>query len=186
MNRAPAPEIIFYDMFSTKTSSRLWATRTFRKIFEVCADRAVELFTYTCSTSNRAAFLAAGFFVAKGRNAGDKTETTIALTPAALDSPGKPRRDLLSGIGSRNGSVPPRSFPPTSQLTSVQHLKKSSAATNNFEILRDRHVRHSPHELARTDGLLWRPGFGKTGNPPSHAMMWQAKTQLTKRRKKYG
>jgi len=96
MNRAAPPEIIFYDMFSTKTSSRLWALRTFRKIFEVCAGRAVELFTYTCSTANRAAFLAAGFFVARGRNAGDKTETTIALTPAALDSPGKPKRDLLS------------------------------------------------------------------------------------------
>src|SRR6478672_10059177 len=96
MNRAPAPEVIFYDMFSTKTSTRLWATRTFRKIFEVCADRAVELFTYTCSTANRAAFLAAGFFVARGRNAGDKIETTIAMTAAAVRAPFRQRTDLLS------------------------------------------------------------------------------------------
>jgi queuine tRNA-ribosyltransferase len=40
-------------------------------------------FTYTCSTANRAALLAAGFYVARGRNAEEKLETTIALTPEA-------------------------------------------------------------------------------------------------------
>ncbi|HEV2804165.1 MAG TPA: MnmC family methyltransferase [Chthoniobacterales bacterium] len=90
MNRAPAPDLIFFDMFSTKTSARLWAADTFRKIFQACVGRDVELFTYTCSTANRAALLAAGFFVARGRNAGEKIETTIALTPAAE------KRDLLS------------------------------------------------------------------------------------------
>jgi queuine tRNA-ribosyltransferase len=69
---------------------------TFRKLSEACAGKAAELFTYTCSTANRAALLAAGFFVARGRNAGDKTETTIALTPPALESAPTPKRDLLS------------------------------------------------------------------------------------------
>ena len=96
MNQAPPPDIIFYDMFSTRTSAELWTVGTFRKLSEACAGRAVELFTYTCSTANRAALLAAGFFVARGRNAGDKTETTIALTPAALDSAPTRKRDLLS------------------------------------------------------------------------------------------
>ena len=96
MNQAPPPDLIFYDMFSTKTSAELWTVGTFRKLFEVCAGRAAELFTYTCSTANRAALLAAGFFVARGRNAGDKAETTIALTPAELRSPRKQKRDLLS------------------------------------------------------------------------------------------
>ncbi|PYJ87689.1 MAG: methyltransferase [Verrucomicrobia bacterium] len=96
MNQAPPPDLIFYDMFSTKTSAELWTVGTFRKLSEVCAGRAAELFTYTCSTANRAAFLAAGFFVARGRNAGDKTETTIALTPAELRSPRKQKRELLS------------------------------------------------------------------------------------------
>jgi queuine tRNA-ribosyltransferase len=95
MNQAPPPDIIFYDMFSTKTSAELWTVGIFRKIFEACAGRAVELFTYTCSTANRAALLAAGFFVARGRNAGDKIETTIAFTPAALDLTRKEKRDLL-------------------------------------------------------------------------------------------
>ena len=96
MKQAPPPDLIFYDMFSTKTSAELWTVGTFRKLFQVCAGRAVELFTYTCSTANRAALLAAGFFVARGRNAGDKTETTIALTPPALDSAPTQKRDLLS------------------------------------------------------------------------------------------
>jgi queuine tRNA-ribosyltransferase len=96
MSQAPPPDLIFYDMFSTKTSTELWTVEIFRKLFEACAGRAVELFTYTCSTANRAALLAAGFFLARGRNAGDKTETTIALTPAALDSARKQKRDLLS------------------------------------------------------------------------------------------
>jgi queuine tRNA-ribosyltransferase len=95
MNRAPAPDLIFYDMFSTKTSAQLWTAASFRRVFEACAGRAAELFTYTCSTANRAALLAAGFFVAKGRNAGEKLETTIALTPAALQRARAKQRELL-------------------------------------------------------------------------------------------
>jgi queuine tRNA-ribosyltransferase len=97
MSRAPAPDLIFYDMFSTKTSSHLWSAATFRRLFQACAGRAAELFTYTCSTANRAAFLAAGFYVARGRNAGEKLETTIALTPAELRGTFAKRRELLGG-----------------------------------------------------------------------------------------
>lgn len=97
MRHAPAPpDLIFYDMFSTKTSGDLWTFNAFRQVFEACAGRAAELFTYTCSTANRAALLAAGFFVARGRNAGEKLETTIALTPAAFHSPLAERREMLS------------------------------------------------------------------------------------------
>lgn len=97
LNQAPAPDIVFYDMFSTKTSAGLWTAAAFRKLFDACAGGAVELFTYTCSTANRAALLAAGFFVAKGRNAGEKIETTIAMTPAAFRSSRGQQRALLSG-----------------------------------------------------------------------------------------
>jgi queuine tRNA-ribosyltransferase len=96
MTHAPGPDLIFYDMFSTKTSAALWTLSTFRQLFAACAGRAVELFTYTCSTANRAALLAAGFFVARGRNAGEKVETTIALTPAALSSPRESHREFLT------------------------------------------------------------------------------------------
>jgi queuine tRNA-ribosyltransferase len=98
MAHAPAPpDLIFYDMFSTKTSGDLWTFSAFRQVFEACADRSVELFTYTCSTANRAALLAAGFYVARGRNAGEKLETTIALTAAALQTARAERLALLGG-----------------------------------------------------------------------------------------
>jgi queuine tRNA-ribosyltransferase len=106
MSHASAPDLIFYDMFSTKTSAHLWTLGVFRKLFAACAGRAAELFTYTCSTANRAALLAAGFHLARGRNAGEKIETTIALTPAALRSSTSGRRDRLLGTLAREmGSI---------------------------------------------------------------------------------
>ncbi len=84
MAHAPAPpDVIFYDMFSSKTTTDLWTTDAFRQLFAACAGRAVELFTYTCATSARVAMLAAGFCVARGRSFGEKQETTVAFTPAA-------------------------------------------------------------------------------------------------------
>ena len=61
----------------------LWTLGSFRELATICARRATELFTYTYSTQARAAMLAAGFFVAKGRATGPKQETTIALSPLA-------------------------------------------------------------------------------------------------------
>ncbi|MGI8819896.1 MAG: tRNA guanosine(34) transglycosylase Tgt [Chthoniobacterales bacterium] len=84
MSHAPAPpDLIFYDMFSRKTSAEAWTLQTFRRLFAACGDRPVALFTYSCSTSVRAALLAAGFHVARGRGMGAKAETTIAFTPSA-------------------------------------------------------------------------------------------------------
>jgi queuine tRNA-ribosyltransferase len=94
---APAPpDLIFYDMFSSKTSADVWTFDDFRRLFAVCHNRATELFTYTCSTSVRSALLAAGFYVAKGRSIGAKEETTIALTSAALHREAAKRYALLS------------------------------------------------------------------------------------------
>jgi queuine tRNA-ribosyltransferase len=80
---AAPPDLIFYDMFSSKTSAGAWTLGTFHRLFAACAERAVELFTYSCSTSVRVSLLAAGFYVARGRSIGAKEETTIAFTPAA-------------------------------------------------------------------------------------------------------
>lgn len=94
---APAPpDLIYYDMFSTRTSGHLWTLDAFRKLFGACWGHATELFTYTCSTANRAAMLAAGFYVARGRNAGHKLETTIALTPSANGTQSPYRYPLLA------------------------------------------------------------------------------------------
>jgi queuine tRNA-ribosyltransferase len=100
------PDLIFYDMFSSRTHGEQWTIETFRRLFAACRGRATELFTYSHSTAARAALLAAGFYVAKGRCAGVKEETTIALTPAALGSPSARRYELLASewIGRWNRS----------------------------------------------------------------------------------
>jgi queuine tRNA-ribosyltransferase len=77
------PDIIFFDPFSFKTDGALWTLNAFRELAEVCRDKHTELYTYTYSTSVRAAMLAAGFYVAKGRGTGPKGETTVGLSPRA-------------------------------------------------------------------------------------------------------
>ena len=85
-NHAPAPDIVFFDPFSFKTDGGLWTVSAFRELADLWVDQVVELFTYTYSTSVRAAMLAAGFYVAKGRATGPKAETTIGLTPRAAEA----------------------------------------------------------------------------------------------------
>ena len=84
---APPPDIIFFDPFSFRTDAALWTLPAFRELSRLCRDKAAELFTYTYSTSVRAAMLAAGFYVAKGRGTGRKVETTICLSPRAAAQP---------------------------------------------------------------------------------------------------
>jgi queuine tRNA-ribosyltransferase len=93
---AAPPDLIFYDMFSSQSSLDQWTRSAFQQLFEACGARAVELFTYTRSTANRAALLAAGFYVAAGRSAGEKEETTIALTPEAFRQLSPYRHTLLA------------------------------------------------------------------------------------------
>ncbi|MEQ1862424.1 MAG: MnmC family methyltransferase [Chthoniobacteraceae bacterium] len=94
MAHAPGPpEVIFYDMFSPKTCGGAWMCATFRQLFARCGDGSTALCTYTLATSSRAAMLAAGFWLARGRAAGAKPETTIALTPSAVT----PEHTLLGG-----------------------------------------------------------------------------------------
>jgi queuine tRNA-ribosyltransferase len=84
---APLPDIVFFDPFSFKTDDALWTMRAFRELANLFGPKAVELFTYSYSTSVRTAMLAAGFYVAKGRGTGPKAETTIALSPRAAAMP---------------------------------------------------------------------------------------------------
>jgi queuine tRNA-ribosyltransferase len=80
---APPPDIVFFDPFSFKTDSALWTLNAFRELARALEDKHTELYTYTYSTSVRAAMLAAGFYVAKGRATGSKGETTVGLSPRA-------------------------------------------------------------------------------------------------------
>ena len=90
---APLPDIVFFDPFSYKTDSGLWTLAAFRDLAKAFSLKAVELYTYSYSTSVRAGLLAAGFYVAKGRGTGPKAETTIGLTPLA--AAGAHGRELL-------------------------------------------------------------------------------------------
>jgi len=121
ISTAPAPpDLIYYDMFSTKASSEQWTLATFQKLFDACNGNPVELFTYTCSTANRAALLAAGFYVARGRNAGEKLETTIALTPAAYPGSGSYRHELLTHDWLEKWNRSRAKFP--NEISAEQHL----------------------------------------------------------------
>ncbi len=87
MADAPArPDLIFFDLFSSKTAAAHWTREAFAKVFAACQDGPSELLTYTCSTAVRATLLANGFYLARGCAVGLKQETTIALTRAALEA----------------------------------------------------------------------------------------------------
>lgn len=96
LDAAPAPpELIFYDMFSSKTCGEQWTAALFQRLFAACKGSGTELFTYTCSTATRVAMLAAGFHVARGRCSGEKLETTIAFTLGAVAGGYPSRHELL-------------------------------------------------------------------------------------------
>ena len=113
------PDMIFYDMFTSHTCPAQWTLEAFRRLFAACQGRAAELFTYSCSTTTRAALLATGFFVAKGRGTGEKKETTIALTPAALHSATPDQRELLSSDWVKKWDRSRLKFP--SEIPAEQH-----------------------------------------------------------------
>lgn len=80
---SPPPDIVFYDMFSSRNFPEHWRLEIFQQLFAICDQQAMRLVTYSRSTSARAAMLAAGFYVARGRASGAQEESTIALTPSA-------------------------------------------------------------------------------------------------------
>jgi len=93
LESANIPDLIFYDPFSFKTDSALWTAEIFARIFQRCAPKATELYTYSASTAVRVALLSAGFFVAEGIGTGPKSATTIGFTrwTGARDHPLHPR-----------------------------------------------------------------------------------------------
>jgi queuine tRNA-ribosyltransferase len=130
------PDLIFYDMFSSRTHPEQWTIAIFRRLFAACAGRATELFTHSHSTAARAALLAAGFYVAKGRPAGTKEETTIALTPAALGSPFCRSYQLLAaewvGRWNRSRAKFPTEMPEQEQPAFEELIRRH----NQFQVVR--------------------------------------------------
>jgi queuine tRNA-ribosyltransferase len=92
---APAPDLIYWDPFSSKTDTAMWTLACFERVFAACRDRDAELFTYSSSTAVRAALLAAGFAVGRGAPTGARPETTLAMTPIARHRAAARGRALL-------------------------------------------------------------------------------------------
>ncbi len=78
VHTAPPGEIIYYDLFSSKSNSDHWSLSCFEAIKKYAGHNA-SLYCYTVSTSTRAALLASGFYVAKGIATPPKEETTAAF-----------------------------------------------------------------------------------------------------------
>jgi len=78
LDLAPAPDLIFYDPFSSKVDAELWTPAVFSRVFKQGVTRSARLYTYSSSTAVRAALLAAGFFVAPGVSSGPVANTTVA------------------------------------------------------------------------------------------------------------
>jgi queuine tRNA-ribosyltransferase len=98
MSAASAPpDLIFYDMFSTNMDAGPWSLETFQRLFRSCTVHSTELFTYSSSTAVRAALLAAGFYVGKGRATGERPETTIGFTWGSQREPVVASHELLGG-----------------------------------------------------------------------------------------
>ncbi|MBI3246342.1 MAG: tRNA guanosine(34) transglycosylase Tgt [Deltaproteobacteria bacterium] len=109
---ASIPDLIFYDLFSSKTDSSLWTAELFARIFQRCAPKSAELYTYSASTAVRVALLTAGFFVAEGVGSGPKSATTVAFTRAtgAKEHPRSPRflgREWLARWRRSHAQFPP-------------------------------------------------------------------------------
>jgi queuine tRNA-ribosyltransferase len=134
MSQAPAaPDLVFYDMFSSKTAADQWTYDAFRRVFEACQGRAAELFTYTCSTAIRAALLAAGFYVAKGRSTGEKLETTVALTPEAARADSATRHELLCSLWLQKWNRSGAKFPSELQLHEHPHFERVILGHEQFQ-----------------------------------------------------
>jgi len=77
----PAPDLIYFDPFSSKVNSSLWSITLFEKLFELSKIKNHALMTYSASTAIRSLLMVAGYEVGKGSGTGLKEETTIARTP---------------------------------------------------------------------------------------------------------
>ena len=84
-SKAPPPDLVYYDPFSSKTNPSMWRLDCFERVMAASGPAAV-LYTYANATSIRAVLLAAGFFVAEGISSGPKESTTVAATRMVYES----------------------------------------------------------------------------------------------------
>lgn len=90
---APAPDVIWFDPFSTKVNGSLWEMPVLERILSLCRKKATSLHTFSASTAVRGSLLKVGWYVGQGPGTGQKRETTKAYTPKGVEE--GLARDLL-------------------------------------------------------------------------------------------
>lgn len=81
-----SPDLIFFEPYSPQSNPDMWTLSVFRSLVDLAKKnhRSGFLMTYSCSTSVRAAMLAAGYYVGYGPAVGAKKETTQASLDLSL------------------------------------------------------------------------------------------------------
>jgi queuine tRNA-ribosyltransferase len=98
-------DIVFWDLYSPRSSPEAWTLAAFRALRRACRDGAT-LHTYSTATAARSALLLAGFAVGFGGGTGDRAQTTIAATRVGdLDEPLDAR--WLARLGRSTAAFPP-------------------------------------------------------------------------------
>ncbi len=83
-DEAEAPDIVWFDPFSSKVDSPMWTMPVVAKVLQLTKGKAASLHTYSSSTEFRASLLHAGWYVGVGASTGMKRESTRAYTPEAV------------------------------------------------------------------------------------------------------
>lgn len=77
--KAPAPEVIFYDPFSRGVNPLFWSEQSFRRLYEISANKAAVLATYANARTVRQMMTNGGWQVAIGPGFGNRNQTTLAV-----------------------------------------------------------------------------------------------------------
>ncbi|HEY5891800.1 MAG TPA: MnmC family methyltransferase [Chthoniobacterales bacterium] len=82
-NVAPTPDAVMYDPYSPSSNPEMWSLDHFTALRRIMVKPAT-LSSYSRSTAVRVTLLLSGFYVGIGAATGEKEETTVAATSAAL------------------------------------------------------------------------------------------------------
>jgi queuine tRNA-ribosyltransferase len=128
LESAPAPDLIFYDPFSSKTDTALWRSEVFARLHQRCQPEPAELYTYASGTEVRVALLVAGFHVAEGVGTGPKATTTVAYShlvdrAVAPDAPRLLGAEWLARWR-RSGAKFPAGLDESQQAALVQRIER--------------------------------------------------------------
>lgn len=112
---APAPDAIFWDPYSLRTSPGIWTLETFTALLaRLDPDRGCLMTSYSRSSAVRVTLLLAGFFVGAGEGVGEKDEMTVAANQLdLLNRPLGP--EWLSRVRRSSNAAPLRSGRTSSQ-----------------------------------------------------------------------